>query len=157
MERRHQCSIHVLLCDGISGLMQPENTCMCWLLLWWCLVCSCMVSARRPLGFTNLIPLACSDLFIITFLAILLLTQQNDQQGIKRFFFPTAHNGWKTTGWGWPSALLDSCVSFWLSGGAGFCQEYLSLQCCHQMKMCRIYTCCHLQGNSPVLLKIFTI
>lgn len=73
--------------DGISGLMQPENTYTCWLLLWWCLVCSCMVSARSPLGFTNLIPLACSDLFIITFLAILLLTQQNHHQGIKGVFF----------------------------------------------------------------------
>lgn len=30
--------------DRIPGLRQPENTCMCWLLLWWCLVCT--MSAR---------------------------------------------------------------------------------------------------------------
>lgn len=53
----------------------------------------------------------------------------------QRIFFPTACNGWKTTGWGWYSGLLDSHVSWWLSAGADFCQEYLSLQCCHQMKI----------------------
>lgn len=53
-------------------------------------------------------------------------------QGI---FFPTECKAWKTTGWGWSSGLLESCVSFWLPGVAGFCQEYWSLQCYHQMKI----------------------
>lgn len=56
-------------------------------------MCSCTLSARSPTGFSNgaeqvcLIHLACSDLFIITFLAMLLLIQQNNQQGSKGFSF----------------------------------------------------------------------
>lgn len=52
----------------------------------------------------------------------------------QRIFFPTACKSWKTSGRGWSSGLLDSWVSFWLPGAAGFCQEYLSLQCCHPVK-----------------------
>lgn len=53
----------------------------------------------------------------------------------QRIFFPTACKGWKTSGRGWSSGLLDSCVSFWVPRAAGFCQGYLSLQCCHPMKI----------------------
>lgn len=133
MERRYQCSICILLCDGdgIPGLRQPENTCICWLLLWWCLVCSCTMSARTPSGFSKraeqicLIHLAGSDLFIITFLAMLLLIQQNDQQRIKGYSFQLYVKAEKHQDEVDQSGLLDSCVSFWLPGAASFCQKYV--------------------------------
>lgn len=60
---------------------------------WW-LVCSCTVSARSPSGFSKETEQIClihghvqTCLFIITFLAMLLLIQQNDQQEIKGFSF----------------------------------------------------------------------
>lgn len=75
--------------DEIPGLRQLENTCMCWLILY--VVVSCVqlhhVSQESLRIQHCLIHLAHSDLFIITFLAMLLLIQQNDQQGIKGFSF----------------------------------------------------------------------
>lgn len=90
MERRYQCSSCVLLCGG--GWDSWLEAAL-YVLAAWYLVCSCTMSARSPSGFreeaeqTCLNHLASSDLFIIAFLAMLLLIQKNDQQQIKGFSF----------------------------------------------------------------------
>lgn len=89
MERRYQCSIHVLLCDGGWDS---------WLEAAWkysyglavtvvvVTVVFCSSTSRIQQGGAEqicLINLACSDLFT----CLLLLLKQNDWQGIKGFSF----------------------------------------------------------------------
>lgn len=88
MERRHQCSIYVLLCDGGWDSWIEAVWKHLYVLAATVLVSCVHHVSQESLSIQHcLIDLARSDLFTITFLVILLLIQQNEQQGIKGFSF----------------------------------------------------------------------
>lgn len=90
MDRRYQCFIYVLLSDGgwDSWVEAAWNHLY---VLAVTVVVSCVQLHHVSQGSLRiqhcLIHSACSDLFVVTFLAMLLLIQQYYQQGIKGFSF----------------------------------------------------------------------